>query len=154
MVINDIWMVDDAHHGASVDLNAGKLPGVYAWSDCARDLLNFVQNVLPTVTGDYALGWDDTKPGFKVIGIGHSLSGNAFVQAACVRPDLFTALFLAEPMVRRLISQLTPVPTSTGQPAKETRQPHRPRRDQAQRQLAVVAGRSKATLKRAVRALG
>lgn len=106
VVVNDIWFLDDAHHGASVDLNAKKLGRVYAWADCARDILNFVQHVLPSVNGDaYQLAWAEARPAPPVIGVGHSIGGNAVVRACRAAPERFSSIFLVEPMVRLQRSQ-------------------------------------------------
>lgn len=102
--IDDIWMVDDLHHGVSVDLNAGRLGDVQSWEDTGRDILNFVEHVLPTVaaTSPWELEWTANGKGPKVIGVGHSFGGSAMVHAAHARPDLFEALFLVDPMVHPL----------------------------------------------------
>lgn len=103
--IDDIWLLDDANHAASVDLNAGRLGPVQAWRDDSRDVLNFVAHVLPAVyAGEgrpgWQLAWTAAAPNMpKVVGIGHSFGGNALVQAAAARPDLFEGLFLVDPMV-------------------------------------------------------
>jgi alpha-beta hydrolase superfamily lysophospholipase len=99
-VINDVWFLDDVHHGASVDLNAGKLARTYAWADCARDTLNFVKHVLPTATDGYQMQWTDGATPAPVVGVGHSIGGNAMVQACRAAPGCFSALLLLEPMVR------------------------------------------------------
>ncbi|TXT10473.1 uncharacterized protein COLE_04407 [Cutaneotrichosporon oleaginosum] len=99
-IINDVWFLDDVHHGASVDLNAGKLASMYAWADCARDCLNFVKHVLPTAGGSYQMKWSDGVTAPPVIGVGHSIGGNAMVQAARAAPGCFSALLLLEPMVQ------------------------------------------------------
>lgn len=98
-VINDVWFLDDVHHGASVDLNAGKLASMYAWADCARDCLNFVQHVLPTASEAYQMQWTDEATAPPVVGVGHSIGGNAMVQAARAAPARFSSLLLLEPMV-------------------------------------------------------
>ncbi|BEJ12351.1 hypothetical protein CspHIS471_0208110 [Cutaneotrichosporon sp. HIS471] len=99
-VFNDVWFLDDVHHGASVDLNAGKLASMYAWADCARDCANFVQHVLPTANGGYQMQWTDATTVPPVIGVGHSIGGNAMVQACDMVPDRFSALLLIEPMIK------------------------------------------------------
>lgn len=104
--IDDIWLIDDNNHGASVDLNAGRLGPVQAWRDDSRDVLNFVSHVLPGIYASeerpgWTLKWTDPSSSSKtpkVIGIGHSFGGNALVQAAAARPDLFEGLFLVDPM--------------------------------------------------------
>jgi hypothetical protein len=113
VVIDDIWMIDDNNHNASVDLNAGRLGGVQAWCDDSRDFMNFVAHVLPGIkreetaeakasaSAPWHLKWTPSGEGVdtKVIGLGHSFGGNGLVQAAHARPDLFHALFLIDPMV-------------------------------------------------------
>lgn len=98
-------MLDDTHHAASVDLNAGRLGPAHSWSDTARDVLNFVEHVLPAVQAEEApapweLQWEkDGRTAPQVVGIGHSYGASGLVQAANARPDLFSSLFLVEPMV-------------------------------------------------------
>ncbi|EJT46544.1 hypothetical protein A1Q1_04839 [Trichosporon asahii var. asahii CBS 2479] len=102
-IINDIWLLEDTHHGCSADLNAGKLARVVAWADVPRDVLNFVTHVLPSAvnSNSYALDWTDKEAPVKnLVGLGHSLGGNGLVQAAALRPDLFSSLFLVEPMTQ------------------------------------------------------
>lgn len=95
-------MLDEASSGQSVDLNAGNMGPAQAWRDCGRDVLNFVQHILPAAkeSTDFLLPWvpEGTKPAVKVVGVGHSFGGNAQVQAAAKRPDLFESLFLVDPM--------------------------------------------------------
>lgn len=107
VMIDDIWLIDDNNSAASVDLNAGRLGQVQAWRDVARDVLNFVTHVLPGVySSEEKPGWHlkwTQENGFAfptppVIGLGHSFGGNALVQAAAERPDLFESLFLVDPM--------------------------------------------------------
>ncbi|EKD03337.1 hypothetical protein A1Q2_02366 [Trichosporon asahii var. asahii CBS 8904] len=114
--INEIWFLEDTNHGVSVDLNKGRLGDALCWDDSARELINFVENVLPAV-GDEAdeagfqlpfeLGGKSAQQAGKtpadglkrkVVGIGHSYGGNALAQAAASRPDLFDAILLVEPM--------------------------------------------------------
>ncbi|TXT15861.1 hypothetical protein VHUM_00364 [Vanrija humicola] len=103
VTIDEIWLLDDTNHGASLDLNAGKLGPAQSWIDDSRDVLNFVQHVLPRVTDDaeWHLRWGAATASGRpraVIGMGHSFGGNALVQAAHARPDLFAGLFLVDPM--------------------------------------------------------
>lgn len=104
VVINDIWLLDDVYHGASQDLNAGRLAGVHSWVDFSRDILNFVQHALPGVAGreaPYQLAWEECThvvPG--VVGVGHSFGAGAQVLAINEAPERFEALFMVEPMIR------------------------------------------------------
>jgi pimeloyl-ACP methyl ester carboxylesterase len=103
IAIDDVWLIDDIVHNQSVDLNAGRLGDVHSWEDSGRDVLNFIQHVLPTtdVTAPtpWDVGWSDSAPPRrKVIGIGHSYGGASMMHAAHARPDLFDALFLVDPM--------------------------------------------------------
>lgn len=121
-------MIEDNNHGASVDLNAGKLGGVQAWCDDSRDFLNFVSHVLPGIKAAEARGedaswhlkWTSAEAGaehkVQVIGMGHSFGGNGLVQAAHARPDLFKALFLVDPMVP---PQIVPEADGLAYPARE-----------------------------------
>lgn len=112
VVVNEVFLLEDTLHGASVDLNAGHLPPVHAWADLARDILNFVVHVLPHMSDDapWQLYWhaeDQRKasaPSRTIIGIGHSLGGNALVHASFTRPETFAALALIDPMVSPLLS--------------------------------------------------
>lgn len=104
MVINDIFFLDDVNHGVSIDLNAGNLAAPHTWVDTGRDIVNFVENVLPAVPAGPApqqLEWIDKgkRPSGQVVGIGHSYGGCGLVHAAHSRPDLFSSIFLVEPMV-------------------------------------------------------
>jgi hypothetical protein len=115
--IDEIWFLDDYHHGQSMDLNKGLIGPVHSWLDGGRDIANFIKHILPSTdrsdVGE-TLSWDgDSKPSTarKVIGLGHSVGGNAMyvgrdsmkltsrVRAAQLYPELFHALFLVEPMV-------------------------------------------------------
>ncbi|KAL1412834.1 hypothetical protein Q8F55_000583 [Vanrija albida] len=103
VTIDEIWLLDDTNHGASVDLNAGRLGAAQSWVDDSRDVLNFVQHVLPRVDDDagWQLRWGAATGAGRprtVIGLGHSFGGNGLVQAAHARPDLFSGLFLVDPM--------------------------------------------------------
>lgn len=107
VVINDMWFLDDTHHGVSVDLNAGVLSSRYAWADWGREMLNFATHILPayssTNTHQWQLGWHEEGKAPKtpnLVAVGHSYGGNGLVQASVTRPDVFSSLFLIEPMVR------------------------------------------------------
>ncbi|GMK55193.1 hypothetical protein CspeluHIS016_0202490 [Cutaneotrichosporon spelunceum] len=143
--IDDIWLLDDANHAASCDLNSGRLGAVQAWRDDARDALNFVTHVLPAVYAEeqpgWQLGWTSEAGNMpKVVGIGHSFGGNALVQAAAARPDLFEALFLVDPMVpphyvpyeRWLKEGVSVYPLSAGAIRRRT---HWPSREEAARTM-------------------
>ncbi|KAL1409449.1 hypothetical protein Q8F55_003432 [Vanrija albida] len=109
--IDDIWFLDDVHHGDSVTLNAGLLGPALTWEDTARDVANFVKHVVPL--SDKAapehVPWRTSAQPRRVIGIGHSFGGNALVQASAAHPQLFDALFLIEPMT---------IPVLVNDPAK------------------------------------
>jgi hypothetical protein len=79
--IDEVWFLDDVHHGASIDLNAGLIGPVHPWSDGGRDILNLIQHVLPLPERPEreALEWREETPGRKrkIIGVGHSFGGNA-----------------------------------------------------------------------------
>lgn len=106
VVLDDIWMLDDVNHGASVDLNAGLLGSAQIWDDTARDVLNFVLHVLPGAKAaegplPWQLGWhaDCAAPPVRVVGFGASFGGVAQVGAAYAAPDRYEGLFLADPML-------------------------------------------------------
>ena len=83
--IDEVWLFDDVHHAASIDLNAGKIGSVHAWSDGGRDIVNFLQHVYDGPEEQYGdqgiMGWSLSRHGKrgkrKVIGLGHSVGGNA-----------------------------------------------------------------------------
>jgi len=85
IAIDEIWLLDDPRQGTSVDLNAGLLGPVRSWSDAGRDLVSFIERSLPPAGIEPAsqlLEWSDHPRTGKVIGIGHSMGGNAlYVQA-------------------------------------------------------------------------
>ncbi|KAI9632069.1 Alpha/beta hydrolase family-domain-containing protein [Dioszegia hungarica] len=102
--VDEIWLFDDVHHAASIDLNADRIGGVHGWSDGGRDIVNFLQHVYGSEGEQYpdqeVLTWREGKATKrrKVIGVGHSVGGNALVQAAAEAPQLFHGIFLVEPM--------------------------------------------------------
>lgn len=129
--IDDLWLLEDTNHGASVDLNAGALGPAVVWDDSARELLNFVEHVLPAVPrregADFALpyareagaaGAADGAGGGegkrRVIGVGHSYGANALVQAAHAWPGAFDALLLIEPMTIPVLVNGPGAPLTTG----------------------------------------
>jgi len=81
--IDEIWFLDDYHHGQSMDLNKGLLGPVHSWLDGGRDIANFIRHILPSTNRSdvgETLSWDgDSKSptARKVIGLGHSVGGNA-----------------------------------------------------------------------------
>ena len=80
--IDEVWFLDDYHHAASIDLNAGKIGRLHNWEDGARDIVNFVEHVMPPIDRPLAepgttLPWGDTARQGRVIGVGHSFGGNA-----------------------------------------------------------------------------
>ena len=75
--IDEIYMIDDVIHAASLDLNGGKLGPVHFWSDRGRDVINFVQHLLPSLQASDKPSWSREGVRGKVIGIGHSFGGNA-----------------------------------------------------------------------------
>jgi len=115
--IDEVWFLDDYHHGQSMDLNKGLIGPVHSWLDGGRDIANFIKHILPyTNRSDISetLSWhgkSQPSAARKVIGLGHSVGGNAMyvhysfdvltkrVRAAQLHPELFHALFLVEPMV-------------------------------------------------------
>lgn len=106
--IDDVWFLDDATHGLSMDLNAGLIGPCETWDDTGRDILNFVQHVLPSIKAaeehgndaPWQLWWGDAAPPVKVIGFGSSFGGVGHIAAAATRPDLFDGLFLVDPLIR------------------------------------------------------
>jgi len=101
--IDEIWFIDDLNHALSFELNAGRMGDVQTWEDGGRDVLNFIQHVLPLTASEseaaWELGWTPvpTAPR-KVIGVGHSFGGAALIAAAHAAPSLFHGLFLVDPM--------------------------------------------------------
>lgn len=78
--IDEVWLLDDLHHGTSVDLNAGLLGTVHSWPDGGRDINSFIRNYLPSIDileVDAVLTWKEHVSGRKVFGVGHSLGGTA-----------------------------------------------------------------------------
>lgn len=76
--VAEVWMLDDAMQGASVDLNRGRLPGIRLWRDGARDVVNFIEHCLPHDEQGVHLEWHEARrPRRKIIGVGHSVGGSA-----------------------------------------------------------------------------
>jgi hypothetical protein len=63
--IDEIWLLDDIHHGASVDLNAGVLGPVHNWVDGGRDVIAVIEQTVRKSSQK------------RIIGMGHSFGGNA-----------------------------------------------------------------------------
>jgi len=81
--VNEVWFLDDYHHGQSIDLNKGLIGPVHSWLDGGRDVANFIKHILPFIDHSNVsetLTWqadiNSAKPR-KVIGLGHSVGGNA-----------------------------------------------------------------------------
>ena len=86
-MINDIWFLEATHTGASMDMNAGLMGILHDGMDPARDVLNFMEHVLPSSleTGEEeVLPWKDFegrgKGERKIIGVGHSVGGNTMCE--------------------------------------------------------------------------
>lgn len=81
--IDEVWFLDDYHHGQSIDLNKGLIGPVHSWLDGGRDIANFVKHILPPpnqLNIDETLTWRQeggAAKARKVIGLGHSVGGNA-----------------------------------------------------------------------------
>jgi hypothetical protein len=81
--IDEVWFLDDYHHGQSMDLNKGLIGPVHSWLDGGRDVANFVKHILPLTNQanlDETLTWrekNESDNSRKVIGLGHSVGGNA-----------------------------------------------------------------------------
>ena len=82
--IDTVWLLDDVHHGASIDLNAGKLGPIHNWSDGGRDVISAIEQVM---SKDWARNG-------KVIGVGHSVGGNALWVV------FFTVTVIQEPVIK------------------------------------------------------
>jgi hypothetical protein len=78
MRIDEIWFLDDYHHGQSMDLNKGLIGSVHSWLDGGRDIANFIKHILPDERDiGETLPWRRNGKARKVIGLGHSVGGNA-----------------------------------------------------------------------------
>lgn len=83
--VDQVWFLDDYHHGQSIDLNKGLIGPVHSWQDGGRDVLNFIKHVLPSLspestTRPETLTWESEgmhRRQRKVVGVGHSVGGNA-----------------------------------------------------------------------------
>ncbi|KAF9526909.1 hypothetical protein CPB83DRAFT_816490 [Crepidotus variabilis] len=112
--IEEIWSLDATNHGDAAILNAKHLPNLPDRADYGRDLANFLINFLPAgeisfghdlplelVRVPPAISTDRVKRGFgdrTVVGIGHSLGGDAITVCGLSYPKLFTrsAIILLE----------------------------------------------------------
>jgi hypothetical protein len=101
--VDEIWLFDDVHHAASIDLNADRIGGVHGWSDGGRDIVNFLQHVYGSEGEQYSdgevLSWREGKGAKrrKVIGVGHSVGGNALcvIASSCKAHAVFYQLILS-----------------------------------------------------------
>jgi hypothetical protein len=61
-----------------MDLNKGIIGPVHSWLDGGRDIVNFIKHVLPDERNtSETLTWRRNPTKRKVIGLGHSVGGNA-----------------------------------------------------------------------------
>ena len=63
--IDEIWLLDDIHHAASIDVNKGLIGPVHCWVDGGRDIVAAISQIIPKGSEK------------RVIGVGHSFGGNA-----------------------------------------------------------------------------
>ncbi|TXT04287.1 hypothetical protein VHUM_04174 [Vanrija humicola] len=101
VLIDDVWFIDAVTHGTSIDLNARLQGTTHTWYDTARDILNFVEHVIPGLQGQrapYQLQWkpEGTAQYADVVPVGHSWGASAGIQAAVARPELFRAILNVE----------------------------------------------------------
>jgi pimeloyl-ACP methyl ester carboxylesterase len=106
VVIDDIWMFDEAMHAASADLNAGLLGTAEIWTDLGRDIVNFALHVLPTAkaagsSAPWQLEWAPVgaAPAVKIYGFGASFGGASQAIAAHYHPEVFEGVLLVDGMV-------------------------------------------------------
>lgn len=111
--IAEIVNIDLTSHGASYTLNRGRIGPVVDWGDHARDILS-VLSCLPDME-EYAGNWgvylpfrarEGQKRRRRLVGIGHSIGGNAITQAAYQHPSLFERIILVDAMNRVIIPEL------------------------------------------------
>jgi len=102
-------------HGDSALINKQNLGALYEWLDNSRDIINFLTYYLPDTIGysgdqlptHLPLVPQETsearaKSGLinrTLIAIGHSFGGCSLVHSAVSRPELFSALVLADPVI-------------------------------------------------------
>lgn len=111
--VAEIINIDFTSHGASYALNRGRIGSVVDWSDHARDIIS-VLSCLPDME-EYAGNWgtylpfrsrEGQKRRRRLVGIGHSVGGNAMTQAACQHPTLFERIILVDGMNRVFVSDI------------------------------------------------
>ncbi|KAF0438668.1 alpha/beta-hydrolase [Gigaspora margarita] len=81
----DMWTLDCSNHGDSAILNQDILPDKFVWSDCARDILQLI---------------DEAKIQKPIIGIGHSFGGTSMLMAEIFCPGTFASILVIEPVIR------------------------------------------------------
>ncbi|GMK55943.1 hypothetical protein CspeluHIS016_0209990 [Cutaneotrichosporon spelunceum] len=120
VLVDDIWLLDHYNHGASVDLNQGRLGCADVWDEVGRDILNFIVGVLPSAKLSPAkeLPWqllwrpEGSAPAVKVMGMGGSYGGTGHVMAAHARPDVYHGIFLADTLIQpRALNRTAILPT-------------------------------------------
>ncbi|KZV61471.1 alpha/beta-hydrolase [Peniophora sp. CONT] len=100
--VAEIWALDSVQHGDAALLNAGKIGILYEWNEMARDALCFLQHFLPSKLDPTPLPTllpRVSGGSRKVFALGHSFGGCSLVLAACYKPELFSALMLADAVV-------------------------------------------------------
>jgi len=105
---DEIVTIDQANHGDSAILNHGKLPNephnltndmatwpsnfYYDWEWNAQDMIRVMKQLYPK----------ELRKEKKIYGIGHSGGATAMLSASAIEPDLFSGLFVIEPILLKL----------------------------------------------------
>ncbi|KAH6906372.1 Alpha/beta hydrolase family-domain-containing protein [Coprinopsis sp. MPI-PUGE-AT-0042] len=106
--IENIWVLECVDHGDSALANGDNIPRLADRSDYGRDVANFCLHYLPShstiappilqraVKPEGRQSSGNHEGGRKVIGVGHSLGGDAMILCALSYPSIFESLVLSE----------------------------------------------------------
>ncbi|KAF9472712.1 hypothetical protein BDN70DRAFT_886700 [Pholiota conissans] len=112
-IIDEVWVWESIQHGDAALLNASSNSGLFDWHDNARDITNFLLHFMPTTVSSGPLQTHlprvsaretarRIRSGFsqrKLVAIGHSYGGCTSALAATLYPELFTAIYLIDPVI-------------------------------------------------------
>ncbi|KAF8958109.1 Alpha/beta hydrolase family-domain-containing protein [Flammula alnicola] len=112
-IIDEVWAWESIQHGDACLVNAASASGIFDWYDNGRDIANFLLHFLPKVATNAPLPThlvrvspEETalrvKSGFShrtFVAVGHSYGGCTSTLAASLYPNLFSSLYLIDPVI-------------------------------------------------------